>query len=283
MKNLRKIKSGLIKDKIISLLTKASINIDPIVKNKIKSAIQTESNPRAKDILKTLLKNYRLAKDYKMPICQDTGSMIIFLEVGQKVTFDGNLNQAIADGITTATKKLYLRKSIVKDPLFQRTNTRNNTPPIIHYNIAPGNKVKITVAPKGGGAENMSRIAMLKPTVGKKGLIDFVLKTVKEAGGNPCPPIIVGIGIGGNFETAALLAKKSLLTELDQNNEDREYAKLEKEILEKINSTGIGPQGLGGDTTALKVNILQKPCHIASLPVAVNLQCHAHRHASIVI
>lgn len=281
---MRTIDVNLLTQKVAELCQNSNFYIDPLVIEKIKYFRKQETSQLAQNILDTLLQNYQLAANQKMPICQDTGIANIFLEVGSQVKFiNGAVNQAIQAGVEQGYKQGFLRKSVVSDPLFQRKNTQTNTPALIYWEIVPGDKLKLTVAPKGAGSENMSRIAMLKPADGKQGVVDFVLETVQKAGGNPCPPIIVGIGIGGSFDRAALLAKKALLQPLDSNNTDTRYAALEAELLQKINTLEIGPQGLGGLTTALKVNILQQPCHIASLPVAVNIQCHVHRHQTVEI
>jgi fumarate hydratase subunit alpha len=281
---MRTIDVNILTQKVAELCQNSNFYIDPLVIKKIKYFRNQETPQLAKNILDTLLQNYQLAAEQKMPICQDTGIANIFLEVGSQVQFtNGDVNQAIQAGVEQGYKLGYLRKSVVSDPLFQRKNTQTNTPALIYWETVPGDKIKLTVAPKGAGSENMSRIAMLKPADGKQGVVDFVLAAVQKAGGNPCPPIIVGIGIGGSFDKAALLAKKALLQPLDSSNADSRYAALETELLQKINDLQIGPQGLGGKTTALKVNILQQPCHIASLPVAVNIQCHVHRHQTVEI
>lgn len=235
-------------------------------------------------MLDILLENYELAAKEKMPICQDTGIAVTFLEIGQDVHLvNGDLYEAINEGVRQGYKEGYLRKSMVDDPIIDRVNTKDNTPAIIYTDIVPGDKIKITIAPKGGGSENMSEVKMMKAADGIEGVIDFVVDRIKRSCGNPCPPIVVGVGLGGNFEQSALLAKKALLRDLDKENPDPKWAAVEKEILEKINNLGIGPQGLGGRTTALGVHILSKPCHIASMPAAVNVQCHAARHKSAVI
>ncbi|GFR36456.1 fumarate hydratase [Thermobrachium celere] len=236
-----------------------------------------------KKILDILIKNSEIAENEKMPMCQDTGMAVVFMEIGQDVHIvGGNLEDAINEGVRQGYIEGYLRKSVVKDPL-DRVNTKDNTPAIIHYSIVPGDKIKITVAPKGFGSENMSRLKMLKPADGVEGVKKFVLETVKEAGPNPCPPIVVGVGIGGTFEKAAFLAKKALLRSVDEENKNPYYAQLEKELLEEINKLGIGPQGFGGLTTCLGVNIEVYATHIAGLPVAVNINCHATRHKEAVI
>lgn len=251
------------------------------VKEKIESAYKQEKWPMAKEILEKILTNIDIAKKEEMPICQDTGMACVFVEIGQDVhIIGGNLKDAINEGIRQGYNKGFLRKSVVKDPL-DRINTMDNTPAIIYYDIVEGDKLKIKVAPKGFGSENMSQLKMLKPADGLEGIKDFVLKVVKEAGPNPCPPIVVGIGIGGTFDKAANLAKKALVRPLNEKNNNEFYANLEKELLKDVNELGIGPQGFGGKTTALAVNIETYPTHIAGLPVAVNINCHVTRHAEI--
>lgn len=251
------------------------------VKEKIESAYKQEKWPMAKEILEKILTNIDIAKKEEMPICQDTGMACVFVEIGQDVhIIGGNLKDAINEGIRQGYNKGFLRKSVVKDPL-DRINTMDNTPAIIYYDIVEGDKLKIKVAPKGFGSENMSQLKMLKPADGLEGIKDFVLKVVKEAGPNPCPPIVVGIGIGGTFDKAANLAKKALVRPLNEKNNNEFYANLEKELLKEVNELGIGPQGFGGKTTALAVNIETYPTHIAGLPVAVNINCHITRHAEI--
>lgn len=251
------------------------------VKEKIESAYKQEKWPMAKEILEKISTNIDIAKKEEMPICQDTGMACVFVEIGQDVhIIGGNLKDAINEGIRQGYNEGFLRKSVVKDPL-DRINTMDNTPAIIYYDIVEGDKLKIKVAPKGFGSENMSQLKMLKPADGLEGIKDFVLKVVKEAGPNPCPPIVVGIGIGGTFDKAANLAKKALVRPLNEKNNNEFYANLEKELLKEVNELGIGPQGFGGKTTALAVNIETYPTHIAGLPVAVNINCHVTRHAEI--
>lgn len=251
------------------------------IKGVIREALKQEKWPMAKDILEKILTNIDIAKNEDMPMCQDTGMACIFVELGQDVHIKGgSLEDAINEGVRQGYIEGYLRKSVVKDPL-DRVNTKDNTPAIIYYNVVQGDKLKITVAPKGFGSENMSQIKMLKPADGLNGVKEFVIKVVKDAGPNPCPPIVVGIGIGGTFDKAANMAKRALIRPLSQRNNNPFYANLEKELLEKINMLGIGPQGLGGKTTALAVNIETYPTHIAGLPVAVNINCHVTRHAEI--
>lgn len=242
-----------------------------------------EESPLGKDILDQLIENANIAASEEVPICQDTGFAVIFIELGQDVRLIGeDVAEAVNEGVRQGYTEGYLRKSIVKDPL-HRVNTGDNTPAILYTDIVPGDQVKIIVAPKGGGSENMSRIKMLKPADGAEGVKDFVIETVQFAGSNPCPPIIIGVGIGGTFDKCAQLAKKALLRELGTSHPDPYYADMEKELLDKVNNLGIGPQGLGGRTTALGVHIEMHPCHIASLPAAVNIQCHVARHKSVVI
>ena len=251
---------------------------------KIKEFKEKEESPTAISVLDIILENYKLAASEKMPSCQDTGIAVCFIDVGQDVHLvGGDFTEAINEGVRQGYKDGYLRKSMVDDPIIDRINTKDNTPAIIYTEIVSGDKIKITVAPKGGGSENMSEVRMMKAADGIEGVIDFVVDRVRRSGGNPCPPIIVGVGLGGNFEQSALLAKKSLLRSLNEKNPNPKWAKIEEEILEKVNNLGIGPQGLGGRTTALGVFILSKPCHIASMPVAVNVQCHAARHKSAII
>jgi len=219
-----------------------------------------------------------------MPICQDTGFAVFFIEMGEDVRITGGgFEEAIYEGVRQGYREGYLRKSIVDDPLFERKNTKDNTPPIIHLRLVPGDRIKIVFAPKGGGSENMSEVKMMVPADGEEGVKRFVVDRVRRSGGNPCPPVIVGVGIGGTFEHVAYLAKKALLRPVDSHHPDPRFAKLEDEILEEINKLGIGPMGLGGRTTALAVHIETHPCHIASMPVAVNMQCHAARHKEAII
>jgi len=251
------------------------------VRNRLKEAYEKETWAIAKDILDKILINADIAKNQRMPMCQDTGMTCVFVDMGQDVhVVGGNLEEAINEGIRQGYAEGYLRKSVVSDPL-NRVNTKDNTPGVLYYNIVPGDKLKITVAPKGFGSENMSQLKMLKPADGVQGVKDFVMKVVKEAGPNPCPPIIVGIGIGGTFDKSANLAKKALIRLTSERNPNPYYADLERELMESINALGIGPQGFGGRSTALAVNIETYATHIAGLPVAVNINCHATRHAEI--
>ncbi|WP_195517311.1 fumarate hydratase [Paraclostridium bifermentans] len=248
------------------------------VKEALCNAKENETWPLAENVLDQIILNSNIAKEEDMPICQDTGMACVFAEVGQEVHIVGGLLQdAINEGVRRGYEEGFLRKSVVKDPI-NRVNTKDNTPAIIYYDIVPGDKIKITVAPKGFGSENMSRIKMLKPSDGLQGVKDFIIETVKLAGPNPCPPIVIGIGIGGTFDKAAYLAKKALIRPLNKRNDEKFYSDLEEELLETINKLGIGPQGFGGKTTALGLNIETYPTHIAGLPVAVNINCHATRH-----
>jgi len=265
------------------LCIETNIIADEEVLKAFRCALKSETSPVAIEVIKTLLENARIAKEENMPICQDTGMAIVFLDIGQDVhIIGGDLESAVNEGVRQGYKEGYLRKSVVKHPV-ARGNTGDNTPAVIHTRIVPGDKVKVTVAPKGFGSENMSFVKMLKPTEGYKGIKDFVLECVKKAGGNPCPPIVVGAGVGGTFEKAALMAKESLLRPLGESSKKEDFAKLERELLDEINQTGIGPQGLGGRTTALAVHINDYPTHIAGMPVAVNICCHAYRHGVRVI
>lgn len=261
----------------------ANFHLNRDVLDALEDSYKVEGSPVAREIFTELLENASIARTCQMPLCQDTGVAVIFVEVGEGVeVIDGHLCDAIHEGVRKGYKEGFLRKSMVVDP-FYRMNTQDNTPAIIHTEIIPGNYVKITLMAKGGGCENMSRIAMLTPADGREGVIRFVVETVEAAKANPCPPIIVGVGIGGTFDYAAFLAKKSLLRPLGIKPVDPDSASLEQEMLERINNLGIGAQGLGGRITALAVRVERYPCHIASLPVAVNLDCHAHRVKTVVL
>ena len=274
-------------NEIIKTVKELSIEANYYLPNDVKEAIEkaekNEKWPIANNILNKILENSQIASAEKMPICQDTGMACVFIDIGQDVHITGgSLEEAINEGVRQGYAEGFLRKSVVKDPL-HRVNTNDNTPALIYYNMVPGDEVKITVAPKGFGSENMSRIAMLKPSDGLEGVKNFVLETVRMAGPNPCPPIVIGIGIGGSFDKAAYLAKKALIRPVNENNTDEFYGNLEKELLEEVNKIGIGPQGFGGKTTALALNIETYPTHIAGLPVAVNINCHATRHKERVL
>lgn len=267
---------------IISTVRELCIASNYYLSNDVNEALckakENETWPLAENVLEQLILNSNIAKKEDMPICQDTGMACVFVEIGQEVHLVGGLLQdAINEGVRRGYDEGFLRKSVVKDPI-NRINTKDNTPAIIYYDIVPGDKIKITVAPKGFGSENMSRIKMLKPSDGLQGVKDFIIETVKLAGPNPCPPIVIGVGIGGTFDKAAYLAKKALIRPLNKRNSEKFYSDLEEELLETINKLGIGPQGFGGKTTALGLNIETYPTHIAGLPVAVNINCHATRH-----
>lgn len=266
------------------LCKEACYYLPPDLLQKFKSYAAAEESPLGREILATIIENAELAEAKDVPLCQDTGLTVVFLEVGQEVHFvGGDLNEAIDAGVADGYINGYLRKSSVSDPLFDRKNTQDNTPAIVHLRMVPGDSVRIVVSPKGCGSENMGALKMLKPADGVEGLIDFVLATVRQAGPNPCPPVTVGIGVGGNMEKATLLAKYSLIRPVGEHNSDVRYAALEKELLERVNKLGIGPSGLGGTTTAVAVNIEFAPTHIGALPVAVNLNCHAARRAEAIL
>ena len=280
---MREIDVKIIEDKIAELCIEANHYLGNDLKSCISRKLDEESWPVAKDILSSIEENIAIAEEGVFPLCQDTGMACVFLEIGQDVHLTGgNLTDAVNEGVRRGYAEGFLRKSIVEDPL-RRKNTGDNTPAYINTEIVPGDKVKITVAPKGFGSENMSRIKMLPPSAGEDGVKDFVVETCSEAGANPCPPIVVGVGIGGTFDKAALMAKKALLVPVDRENDDEYYRDMERELLERINCLGIGPQGFGGKTTALSVKIITAPTHIAGLPVAVNVNCHVSRHKEAVI
>ena len=280
---MREIKAEIISDEVARICEEANLYLGEDVEHALKDSINKEESPTGKAVLEQLEENINIARNEEIPICQDTGFAVFFVEWGQDAQLTGgSLQEAIDEGVRRGYDKGYLRKSIVKDPL-QRTNTGDNTPSVVNLEMVPGDRVKIAFAPKGGGSENMSIVKMLKPSDGYEGVVNFVVNHVKEAGPNPCPPIVVGVGIGGTFERSALLAKKALIREVGKPNPESFYAEMEKEMLEKINDLGIGPQGFGGRITALSVHVETYPCHIASLPVAVNINCHANRHAEVVI
>lgn len=269
---------------IIAAVRKMCIDANCFLNDDIRAAIdkaaETEHNEVGKNILESLLKNADIAKEKEMPICQDTGMMILFAEVGQELHITGGgLTDALNEGVRQGYRDGYLRKSVVQDPI-RRGNTGDNTPAVIHYEIVPGDKLRITAMPKGFGSENMGGVKMLKPSQGVEGVVQFVVETVQSAGPNPCPPTVVGVGIGGTMEKAAILSKKALARNIDSSHPDPYYAALEAELLEKINALDIGAAGLGGDTTALGVNIETFPTHIAGLPVAVTISCHVTRHTA---
>ncbi|MPM58580.1 L(+)-tartrate dehydratase subunit alpha [bioreactor metagenome] len=276
---MKQVKTADITALVEQLCIEACCVITEDINNKFKSCLQTETSPLGKEILGTLIENARIAREERSPMCQDTGMTVVFVRMGQNVQVTGGfIEDAINQGVRQGYEKGYLRKSVVKDPI-HRENTKDNTPAVIHYEIVPDDVFHITVSPKGFGSENKSALKMLTPSEGVEGVKRFVLDTVSAAGGNPCPPIIVGVGIGGTMERAALLSKKALLRPLDTPNPDPSLASLEAELLTEINKLGIGPAGFGGTTTALGVNILTYATHIAGLPVSVNIGCHATRHA----
>ena len=280
---MRQINTEKITDTVEKICIDANYNLGDDLVISLQNALNNEESPLGKEVIAQILENAEIGKNEQVPVCQDTGFAVVFVEIGQEVIIEGQgLQEAINEGVRRGYKNGYLRKSIVKNPL-DRVNTGDNTPAVIHTNIVPGDKLKITFLAKGGGCENMSRTAMLTPAQGRDGVIDFVVNTVKSAGANPCPPIIVGVGLGGTFEYATLLSKKAILRPVGRHNKDSNTANLEDELLEEINKLGIGPQGFGGKVTALAVHVETYPCHIATLPVAVNIECHSHRHKTIVI
>ncbi|RLC51185.1 MAG: fumarate hydratase [Candidatus Cloacimonadota bacterium] len=281
---MRKIEVAEITQVVRELSIKACTEVNEDLKNKIETSLQEEESPVGKAVLKQLLKNMEIAETEKIPICQDTGFTVVFMEIGQEVLFvGGSLKEAVDEGVRQGYTDGFLRKSIIKDPITNPVNTGDNTPAILHTDIVPGDKVKIQIFPKGGGSENMSKIKMMKPADGVEGIKNFVIETVKNAGGNPCPPIIVGVGVGGTFDYVAYLAKKSLLRKLGERNPDEQIARYEVEWLKEINKLGIGPAGLGGKITALDLFIEVFPRHIATYPVAVNIQCNAARTKTIIL
>ena len=280
---MREIQCSKITEVIRKLCIEANEHLPEDVKCAIKTARKEEDGEIAKGILDNIIENYEIADRENVPICQDTGMAVVFMEIGQDVHITGgDLTECVNQGVRQGYTDGYLRKSVVKDPI-RRGNTGDNTPAILYTEIVPGEQIKITVGPKGFGSENMSRIMMFKPSAGLEGIKDFIIETVRFAGPNPCPPMVVGVGIGGTFDRCALLAKKALMRPLGSSNKDPFYADLEKELLLKINSLGIGPQGLGGRTTAIGLNIETFPTHIAGMPCAVNINCHVTRHKTEVI
>ncbi len=284
MTPIRILSFDAVAEAVTELCGRAACDLPGDVLKALRAGRETERDETARDFFDQYLENARIARREWMPLCQDTGFAVFFIELGEAVRLDrGTLAEALTEGTRRGYQEHYLRKSIVNDPLFDRKNTTDNTPPVIHLELVPGDRLRIVLAPKGGGSENMGAVRMLKPSDGKEGVVNFVVETVRNAGGNPCPPTIVGVGIGGTMEKAALLAKRALLRPLGQPNPDPRYAALEQEILAKINASGVGPQGLGGDVTSLAVHIDFHPCHIASMPVALNLNCHAARHAEVTL
>ncbi len=280
---MREVDVKLITAAVAEMSKEANYFLGDDVVQAFEKGLKEEESPVGKEMFSQLLENARIAREEEVPMCQDTGFAVLFVELGQDVKLvGGDFNEAINEGVRQGYSDGFLRKSIVSDPL-ERANTKDNTPAIVHVEIVPGDQIKLTLAPKGGGSENMSAVGMLKPAQGAKGLVDFVVDTVSKAGPNPCPPVVVGVGFGGTFEKVTYLAKKALLRPLGEPNPDPFYADLEKEMLEKINNLGIGPQGYGGRFTALGVQLEVFPCHIASMPAAVNINCHASRHKERVI
>ncbi|MFC2065717.1 fumarate hydratase [Chloroflexota bacterium] len=281
---MREIEASTITQTVAELCQQANFILGDDVLAALKQTEQTEESPVGREVLHQIIENARMAQKERMPLCQDCGTTIVFLEIGQETHITGgDLYAAVAEGVRQGYDQGYLRKSIVGRPFSARINTKDNTPPVIHAEIIPGDRLKVIVMPKGGGAENTSRLVMLKPNDGKEGIIDLVLRTVDEAGANACPPLTVGLGIGATSDTVMMLAKKALSRQLGTPNPDPEIAELEKEILSRVNGLGIGPSGFGGSTTALAVHAEVRPTHIASLPVAVNIQCHSARHKEAVL
>lgn len=287
---MRYIEFKKIVNTVEALCIASGYELPPDVLAALEDAAQKESNPAAAKILNHLIENAHIAKDEKIPLCQDTGLAVVFVEQGAEVAVKPpagrkqvTLFDAINSGVAAGCKNGFLRSSVVADPMNKRKNTGSNTPAVIHYSIVPGDKLKITIIAKGAGCENKSRFKMFNPTAGREEIIEWIVDVVKQTGADACPPLIVGVGIGGNFELSCLLSKKALLRNLRQGNGDEFYTQLEADLLSRINALGLGPQGLGGDTTALACLIETAPCHIGSLPVAVNIECHSHRHKSAVI
>ena len=280
---MRELHVSKITECIEGLCISANTYLSKDIKEGICNCLTCEDGKLGKEILEQLIENYTIAEESQVPVCQDTGMAVVFLEIGQDVhLIGGDLTEAVNEGVRRGYEKGYLRKSVVADPL-RRINTKDNTPAMIHMEIVPGDRLTVTVSPKGFGSENMSAIRMLKPSAGVEGIKEFILETVEMAGPNPCPPMVIGVGIGGTFEKAAYIAKKALLRPIDSSHEDPYYAQLEEEMLEKINALGIGPQGYGGKTTALGINIETLPTHIAGMPCAVNISCHVTRHSKEVL
>ena len=281
---MKEIKAKDVTSTVARLCTEANFFLGDDVLAALRKAREEEESPVARQILDQILENSTIAAKDEMPLCQDCGLAIVFIELGQEVHISGgDLYQAVDEGVRQGYAEGYLRKSAVRQPFSARVNTKDNTPAIIHTEVVPGDQLKITVAPKGGGSENMSRFTVLKPAQGRQGVVEFVVSAVEEAGSNPCPPTIVGVGIGGSAEKAMILAKKALLRTVGEPSPDPEVVELEKELLQRINATGVGAGGVGGRITSLAVHVETFPAHIASLPVAVNLQCHSARHKEAVL
>lgn len=281
---MREIQASDITQAVAKMCQDANFYLGNDVVEALKKGQVSEKSEVAKQVLDQILQNAEIAASEQIPLCQDTGLAVIFVDLGQEVHIvGGDFQDAVEEGVRKGYEEGYLRKSAVTQPFSARVNTKDNTPPIIHTRVVPGNQLKITVAPKGGGSENMSRVTVLKPAQGRQGVIDYVVGVVDEAGSNPCPPLIIGVGIGGTIEQTALIAKRSLLREVGKPNPDPEVAELEVDLLKRINALGTGPQGFGGTTTALAVHVETFPAHIASMPVAVNIQCHSARHKEVVL
>lgn len=280
---MREIKQEDIIQAVKTLCIEANYQLPQDVRNAVDQASQIEDGQLAKQTLSILKENAKMAQSLSVPICQDTGMACLFVEIGQDVHVQGSLQDALQEGVRQGYQEGYLRKSVVDDPVFDRINTKDNTPALIHYEIVEGDKLKIIVAPKGFGSENMSQVKMLKPSDGVEGIKDFVLKVVEEAGPNACPPMVIGVGIGGSFDYVTYLAKKAMLRDIGTHHSDLRYQQLEEELLEKINQLGIGPAGYGGKTTALSLNIETYPTHIAGMPVAVSICCHVARHKEVIL
>lgn len=280
---MREIKQEDIIQAVKTLCIEANYQLPQDVRNAIDQASQIEDGQLAKQTLSILKENAKMAQSLSVPICQDTGMACLFVEIGQDVHVQGSLQDALQEGVRQGYQEGYLRKSVVDDPVFDRINTKDNTPALIHYEIVEGDKLKIIVAPKGFGSENMSQVKMLKPSDGVEGIKDFVLKVVEEAGPNACPPMVIGVGIGGSFDYVTYLAKKAMLRDIGTHHSGLRYQQLEEELLEKINQLGIGPAGYGGKTTALSLNIETYPTHIAGMPVAVSICCHVARHKEVIL
>lgn len=282
--SIRTVKFETIVDRVAEMCLTAAYDLPEEISNAMRIAIEKEESPLARSIMKQYLENAEIAARKRVPLCQDTGVAVYFIKLGTDVHIEGGMLQdSITEGNARGSKDGYLRNSIVEEPLFGRKNTGTNGPPIIHVEFVSGDQIDIVLAPKGGGSENMSTMAMLKTSAGKEGVVDFIVNHIVNSGGNPCPPTVVGIGLGGNFEKVCYLAKKALIRPLGEASANPDYAALEQEILEKLNNSGVGPQGLGGSTTAFAVHVEYMPCHIAALPVAINLNCHAARHAHVCI
>lgn len=280
---MREIQASEITDAVVKLILEASYNIGEDIEAAVRRGVERETSPASRGVLEQIAESYAIARDEQIAICQDTGMAVFFIEVGQDVHINGSFEDAVNEGVRDAYRDGYLRKSVVAEPMFDRVNTKDNTPAVIHTRLVPGDRIHILFTAKGFGSENMSRIRMFPPAAGVDGMKKFVIDAVAEAGPNPCPPVIVGVGVGGTFEQAALTAKRMTARPVGSHNADPRYAALEDELLEAINRLGVGPAGIGGATTALAVNIDYCPTHIAGMPVAVNMCCHCARHAEMTL